>query len=334
MRFEGPFHSLADMMFRTVYGDLFKQFLLQRVGFEDVPGRKRANDVTRAFSRWAQKNSAVPFFVFLNLFDAHTPYLPPQPFRSKFSRWQNPGGLINWNVGRPRPSLDPEQVQSEMDAYDGGIAFMDDAIGRLLADLGKQEIGKNLLVVILSDHGEEFMEHGSVDHRNGLYRELIHVPLMLQWPGHLPAGVRIARPVSIASLPGTVMDLIGAGNNNVFPGPSLAQLWRGATNADPWPNPMAELGHMPFESPENPCKYGAMDSLVSPAWQYIAHQRLGEQLYDWKNDVGELNNLANTPTGQAITSNFELRLQRRLGKSNTAFLVTFAQTASHEAQHK
>ena len=77
-----------------------------------------------------------PFFIFANYMDTHDPYLPPDPYRNKFSQVENPGGLINDRIGQGDPELTPDQVQSEIDAYDGSIAYVDDAIGKLLTGTG------------------------------------------------------------------------------------------------------------------------------------------------------------------------------------------------------
>ena len=339
IRFEGPFHSIADMAFRTVYGRKFERFVLRRLGFEDIPARKRASDVTHAFLRWAERDPGQPFFAFLNLFDAHTPYLPPQPYRNRFSKQPNPGGLINWHMFRPWPELTPEQLQSEMDAYDGAIAYMDDQVGALLTALQKQEIGRNLLVVITADHGEafgehRFGEHRLIDHRNSLYRALVRVPLIIWWPGHLPAGARVERPVSIASVPATVMDLVGAADSGTFRVPSLAELWGTRAHEQNWPFPLTELAHIPFESPHHPCKYGEIKSLVGPEWHYIVHEKFGEELYHWKQDPGEQQNLAKAPEGQAIIKEFSGRLQDILGHSHAASLQKLSNAEREPAGHR
>ena len=191
---------------------------------------------------------------------------------------------------------------------------MDDQIGALRKEI-EQQVGTNVLMIITSDHGEAFGGHGLIDHRNSLYRELIHVPLIFWWPGHLPAGVRIERPISLASVPATLMSLVGASETDTFPGPSLAEIWNGTTRQEDWPYPLAELAHIPFESPQNPCRYGEIKSLVGPELQYIVHEKFGEELYKWKQDPGEVQNLAKTPEAASITRDFALRLHNQLNQS-------------------
>jgi arylsulfatase A-like enzyme len=313
IHFEDFFHSVADMVARTLYGRKFNQVVLQPLGFEDIPARKLAVDVNRALLRWIDRDAGKPFFAFLNYFDTHDPYLPPQPYRSRFSRLRNPGGILNSFVLRDNPHMTPEQLQGEIDAYDGAIAYTDYQIGQLMEELGKRGLDGNTLVVITSDHGESLGEHGLFLHRNALYQELIRVPLIFWWPGRVPAGVRVEQPVTNAALPATLTELLGMAEQGTFPGPALAQLWRTPATRSDWPYPLAELAQWPFElAKQNPSYYGWMKSLVSSQWQYVVHEKFGEELYDLAKDPGELNNLARTPEGHAINQDFAIRLRKQL----------------------
>jgi arylsulfatase A-like enzyme len=313
IRFEDYFHSWADRAARTLYGRKVSQYLLQRLGFEDIPGRKLAEHVTAGTLDWIADDPR-PFFVMLNYFDTHDPYLPPQPWRNKFSRQPNPGGVLNSFLLRYYPEMSPEQLQGEIDAYDGALAYVDDQIGRLLDALAQQGRLENTIVVITSDHGEMLGEHELFLHRNCLYREAIHVPLILRWPGRLPAGARIAQPVSIASLPATLMELVGA-ENAAFPGPSLAPLWQLPLPVANWPDPLAELAQFPFEPVKRePAYHGAMQSLVSPAWHYIEHEKFGPELFHWENDRAQTHNLAVTPEGRPVADALAAQLKQRLSQ--------------------
>ena len=79
------------------------------------PARKRATDVNRSFLKWVDRDTKRPFFAFLNYMDTHDPYLPPKPYRVKFSKLKNPGGILNWRVGREDPKLTIEQIKSEIE---------------------------------------------------------------------------------------------------------------------------------------------------------------------------------------------------------------------------
>jgi arylsulfatase A-like enzyme len=269
------------MAYRTIYGRKMEQFLLRRAGYEEIPGRRSASEITDAALRWIQKDPGKPFFLGLNYFDAHDPYLPPQPYRGKFSRAANPGGLINSFHLRSGENLTAEQIQSEVDAYDGAIAYVDEQIGRLIAELSRQGEAENTILIITSDHGESFGEHQLFIHGDGLFRELVHVPLIVYWKDRLPAGRRIPEPVSLAAIPSTLMDLIDKTNPAAFPWPSLRPVWEGGEKPESRPWPASQLA-----------KDGLMYSLIRDEWQYLKGPGEQEQLYSWLKDPSQLTNLA------------------------------------------
>ncbi len=309
--FEDIFCSTADRAVRTVYGRMIYRYVLRALGYENIPARKSAGDINRALLRWLEPQPQRPFFAFLNYMDTHDPYLPPKPYRGRFSKLASPGGRVNEFIGRHRPKLTPEQLQGEIDAYDGAIAYVDDEIGKLMEELKKRNLAENTLVVITSDHGESFGEHGLFTHRNALYRNLIHVPLVFYWPGHVPAGMRIGAPVSQTFLAATVMEITGGNQRQTFPGVSLAEFWKNASTHTDTPLPIAELNQMPFEGMKPaPAYYGAMQSAVSPAWHYIHNDALDAELFSWDQDSEEKNNLAKTPEGQKALAELLARLKQ------------------------
>lgn len=312
LHFEDYSRSILDMAARTRCCRILTDRVLRTLGAEDLLTRKRAPDVNQSVLRWIDRDRGKPFFAFLNYLDAHEPYLPPYPYRNSFSKWKSPGGILNSELGRYHVPT-PQQVQSEMDAYDGGVAYVDEHIGHLLAELAKRGLGKNTLIAVTSDHGESFGEHGLFLHGSGLYRELIHVPLIFWWPEHVPAGVRVARPVTNAALPSTLLELAGVGGPAAFPGPPLTRLWQAPQVPDEWPDSLSELAHLPWN--ENwPSYFGWMKSLVSLQWHYIVHEKFGPELYNWQEDPRESKNLATTPEGRILLQQFGERLQKHLGQ--------------------
>jgi arylsulfatase A-like enzyme len=300
-RFEDIFDTPVDMAARTLFGRKFYQVVLQRLGYDDIPGRKTAEQVTRSVERWLDGSGSPPFFAVANYFDAHDPYLPPQPYRSRFSPGKIPGGALNSFVLRLN-LRSPDQLQGEIDAYDGAISYIDDQIGGLLRWMDQRGLSRNTLVVILSDHGESFGEHGLLMHRNALYRETIQIPLLVRWPDHVPGGIHVAAPVSLASVAATVLELAGGNDSARFPGPSLVSFWRDAASPPGSAYPLAELAQFPFElEKQNPVFSGAIKSVVTPQWQYIRHEKYGAALFDWATDPGDLRDLAGSDEGRAVT---------------------------------
>lgn len=298
--FEDYFQSFGDMLERAHHGRKFVSIVLRPLGYEDIPGRRRAADINHSLLRWLERDPDKPFFAFVNYLDVHDPYFPPQPYRSKFSTLENPGGLINHLLGHSNPELAPSEVQNEIDAYDGAISYVDDQIAQLMAAIENLGMGNNLLVVFTSDHGEAFGEHGTFIHANSVYREEIHVPLIFWKPGQIPVGVRVSEPVTNASLPATIMSFLGEPGQTFFPAPSLTPLWSASGLHPNWPLPLAEMEHWPDMPEEAASSAGSMRSWVSPEHHYIEHEALGTELYNWRQDPLESHNLAASEEGQAI----------------------------------
>jgi len=252
--------------------------------------RKRAAVINQEVATWIDRDRQRPFFAFLNYFDVHDPYGAPRDY--------------------PRPSW---PRQTDIDAYDDGVKYVDDYIGHLMDELRRRGLAENTLVVITSDHGESLGQHHLRTHGKALYRELIQVPLVIWYPGHAPAGFRVPRPVTNAAIPATIMDLIGAGP---FPASSsLSALWRTGEAPD-WPDPLSELAHNAISDKEDrvakslipTASTGAMKSLVTSKWQFITHETMGDQLYDWGMDRTESNNLIQDAEGKATAGTLKMRI--------------------------
>ncbi|MFQ5689198.1 MAG: sulfatase [Gemmatimonadota bacterium] len=267
--------------------------------------RKSAAQVTDAFLGWLPRSSAHPFFAFLNYYDAHAPYMPPEPFRSRFAEGPPRGGLSplhRWTASPLGPPPSPAEVRAERDAYDASIAYMDHHIGRLLDALRRTGVLDHTLLIIASDHGEEFGEHGLYDHGNSLYIEGIHVPLFLSLPGRLPKGVVVDGAVSLRSLPATIARLTGLEEEMPFPGPSLSARWDGSANAPPvsedgpaYPAVLSEVEFAPRLPDWFPVSRGDMRSIVLDDRHYILNGDGTEELYDLAEDPSERTDL----TGRA-----------------------------------
>lgn len=191
-------------------------------------GRKSAETVNAEALRWLDRRPAGhPFMVFLNYFDAHSPYLPPPPFDAAIRRL--PG-----NEGRdpklrftalPDHGVPPARVLLEMKAaYAGMLGYLDDRVNALLDSLDQRGLLDSTIVVITSDHGEEFGEHGEMGHGRSLYRTTVQVPLVVWLPGKARAGTRVERPVTLRDLPATLVDLAGLEPRPPFPGSALPGL--------------------------------------------------------------------------------------------------------------
>lgn len=314
IRFEDSFHNFADMVSRTLLGRQIYKRAGRALGFDDIPGRKKAAEVNREVLRWLNQDPERPFFAFLNYFDLHDPYLPPQPYRGKFSKHPNPGGVFNSFIGRNDWRLfTPDVLEDEMAAYDGSAAYIDDMIGQLIGELERRGLDGNTILVITSDHGESFGEHGLYGHQTSLYREQIEVPLIIRWLGKIPAGRKVSVPVSLADLPATIMELIGEPRQAPFPGRSLVETWTDSGLLEERSYPAAELAATPnVANPKNPAKYGFLKALVSPRWYLVVYEKRETELFDRENDPQQLHNLARTPDGTILVNKLKEDLHRSL----------------------
>lgn len=256
---------------------------------------------------WLSAHPNVPFFMFLNYFDAHEPYLPPPPFDRQFGRGRQRGRYSPlhhwlWNPAVAHANMgEPERVE-EMDAYDGGLAFLDQHVGRLVDELGQRGILDNTVVVIAADHGEEFGEHGVYEHGYTLYRAALQVPLIVVAPGRVPAGRRVTTAVSLHDLAATIVDLLGPSEGPSFPGTSLARFWRddrGATRDTPADALLSEVSRSPGQPAWFPSSKGDMKTVVHRGMRYIRNGDGSEELYDLTDDPWERQNVASVPERRA-----------------------------------
>jgi hypothetical protein len=106
LHFEDYFHSIADRVLRTSYGRIASGTVLGWLGYKDISARKHAIDINASVMDWIARDPDKPFFAAINYMDVHDPYLPPEPYRSKFAAGgQTPGGRINWQWHVPECSL-------------------------------------------------------------------------------------------------------------------------------------------------------------------------------------------------------------------------------------
>lgn len=298
IHFDDLFTSLPDVLSRPFYGRELVR-LYQQAGRNDLPGRKRAEEINARFLSWRQENQRMPFFAVLNYFDAHAPYLPPAPFRGRFSSQPDPGGILNYVANRLRLQR-LEDVRDENDAYDGAIDYEDDQVGRLMGALQRLQLSQNTLVLLLSDHGEFFGEHNLFMHQNALFLEGIHVPLLAYWPGHVRAGVRVKTPVSLAWVPATIMELMPDQGRGEFPGPSLVSLWGEQQVTPPTRFILSEF--VPVISSRWTGDSRRVVSLLTSRWHFLLTRGKQPLLFDWLTDPGEKNDLTQTSEGQRIVT--------------------------------
>lgn len=272
LRFD-DFSSITSAVAQTNLGQRIQNLLLKLKVLHVAVGRERANRINGQILRWLD-GSQGPFLVVANYMDVHEPYLPQLDCFHRFSKLEKPAGEVF--LGNPRMDhLTPAEIQNEMDAYDASIYCLDGQIAALVQALQERQLMRNTILVFTSDHGDGFGEHGLMSHGNSLYRELIHVPLIVIGPG-VPPGTVVQRPVSLMWLAPTLLSLTGVGTPR-FNGPAMNLGWSGAEQPS-WPDPVSELSQL-YEDPNAPNYTGALTSVTSSEWHLIVGGKRGEELY-------------------------------------------------------
>ena len=292
-----------------------------------IQGGKDAAEVNREFLDWVagRKDANRPFFAFLNYFDAHAPYTPPPPWDSLFAtgRAAGPAGGNHersrryWDqlerVFGPGP-LPRQFLEETYDAYDNGIAYLDFQIDSLLTVLEGRGVLNNTMVIITSDHGEHFGEHGLIQHGNSLFLPLLNVPLVIYYPARVPLGLKVGAPASLRDLAATVLDLAGITGSGV-PGRSLMEWVKATPVRDRRDTLFAAVDYHRLlpKWPPSPVMRGDMRSIVLDSLHYIRNGDGSEQLFHLGRDSRETVNLASLPEFAADLARHRAALDGQAG---------------------
>lgn len=252
--------------------------------------RKIAQDVNAELLSWLDDIGTRPFFAFLNYIDAHGPYERFDPYYLRF-RAQS---LSDVDIGPSGSEAGEAARRDRIDRYDSAIANIDSAIGALLDSLAARGVLDRTLVIVTADHGEHIGDHGLEGHEGSLYCPLVCVPLVVAFPGTVPAGRHVQGAVSLQQIPATIADLLDL-NDAPFPGPSLRQAWSGKE----WRPQRAwvawsQLNPSPYRDREGPVEKGPLQSVAQDRWHYIRNGDDSEELYDLVADPWEASPLPRT----------------------------------------
>lgn len=216
---------------------------------------RRAGEVVDSAMPWLEQHASSPFFAWVHFYDAHTPYDPPEPFRSRF---------------RDRP-------------YAGEIAYVDSQVGRLLHWLDTRGLADRTIVIAIGDHGESLNEHGEATHGLFIYESTTRVPFIVRTPYSGGRGRRVPGLVRTEDVMPTVLELVGAQAPAGIEGRSLAPLLGGASkdlNLAAYSESLYARNHYGWSE---------LRSLREGRFKFIATTR--PELYDLERDPQELHNL-------------------------------------------
>jgi arylsulfatase A-like enzyme len=193
-----------------------------------------ADEVTDVAIRWVHRLEDRPYFMYVHYMDTHHPYAPPPPYDGEFgSKSSGPSATELYEKTTqmirhgPSVELEDSELARLKDYYDGSVKFADHEIGRLLEEVGKSETGRETIVIVTADHGDEFLEHGSLYHTNLVFEELIHVPLIVWSSERFDRGAKVGSMARHIDVLPTLAELIGSNVPAQSMGRSLVPLLQG-----------------------------------------------------------------------------------------------------------
>lgn len=259
-----------DQGFDTYY-DNFDLTKYKRVSLDSV--QRRGDEVLTEAYKWLEKHAGTKFFTWIHLYDPHTPYDPPEPFKSQYS------------TGRFR-------------LYDGEIAYVDQLMGEFLDFLEKKELLEKTLVIFTADHGESLGEHKESAHGFFIYDSDIRVPLILRFPNKVFAGGVITEQVKSIDIMPTVLHSVNLETPEAIQGETIlplilgeeSRVERSAYSETYWPN----------------YHYGWSELKSIRKGQYKFIDAPKPELYDVRADPGEIRNLVNQRASMGLDMKREL----------------------------
>lgn len=242
--------------------------------------QRPANEVVDRAMPWLDLVKGRRFFAWLHFYDAHTPYDPPEPYKTQYA-----GHL-----------------------YNGEIAFADSQLGRVLDFLDRERLTDRTIVAVIGDHGESLNEHGEASHGFFLYESTTHVPFTIRAPFERLKGRRVADPVRAVDLMPTVLDLLGLPTPPTVAGTTVVPLMTGATR---------ELGLETFAESMYPLHhFGWSDVRTMRVGRFKVFDAPRPELYDLERDPQEAQNLFDSR--RAVADPMLSRLRRNYERFSAA----------------
>lgn len=256
---------------------------------------RRAEVVADRALAWLAARPPGRFFLWVHFFDPHTPYDPPEPYRSQYA-------------GR---------------LYDGEIAYTDAQLGRLLEALRQKGLAERTLIALLGDHGESLGEHGESTHGIFLYDATVRIPLILAGPG-VPAGKTVEAQVRSIDLMPTILAALRLPPGHELQGTSLWPVMKGGTTLPP----ESRFAYLETIYPRTHLAWSELRGLRTAEWKYI--QAPHEELYDLRVDSAEEHNgLRKNP---AVLERYKAVLGGILGESRRDEVLRAGQLSEEARQ--
>ncbi|MHC4453451.1 MAG: sulfatase family protein, partial [Planctomycetota bacterium] len=233
-----------------------------------------------------------PFFFFINYMDAHNPYIPPPPYDKLFPGKDETFTMAHYTtlsqeVMKLNRKVSTEESRHLLSQYDGGIAYIDFHIGKLIEKLKGLELYDNSIIIITSDHGEVFGERDLFNHAVSVYQDQIWIPLIIKYP-NINEGRLVNEPASVVDLMPTILDVLKYEIPEGIQGKSLLEHDPGESReiiGESFPS-----GHLLTTHP----RFNRIERAVfSWPYKYIESTAGKKELYDLSKDPKETRNIYN-----------------------------------------
>jgi len=267
----------------------YDHFDFSRLDERNIDAMMRpGNEVVDQALGWLEGNHKKHFLLWIHLYDAHHPYHPPSPYRERY-----------------RAHL-----------YDGGIAFVDAQVGRLVQYLKAHGLYEKSLIVVAGDHGEGLGEHGEKTHGFFIYDTTLHVPMIFKLPdGAAGDKLVVEEAANLADLLPTILDLVGVAQPRDLQGRSLVAAMRGK------PTGVREADYAETYLPRIHFNWSELRGVRYRQYHFIDAPR--PELYDVSSDPHELKNLY--ATQRAISNEMRKRLGQLIARYTPAAAVKTAE---------
>ncbi len=252
--------------------------------------RRDGEEVVNLALEWLKQRNDKPFFCWIHLYDAHGPY---------------------------DPYSDVYQDRFEQNPYDAGVAWEVQQFSRVNDYLKEQQLDSNTVVIVAGDHGEGLDDHGEHEHGMLVYNSTLHVPLAFAGPLDIQPGTRVNSVVSLVDLMPTLLDMLSLPMPEHISGRSLLPALKG--------EPIESRDcYAEAEMPYFLNRWSPLRSVISDHWKYIQTTR--PELYNLKEDPGELNNLIESDNGELA------RLEDLLADMQASFSLTSSEAVELSEQ--
>jgi arylsulfatase A-like enzyme len=278
-------HAVVNAFFVSPGYGLARGFGEYRYVREDQSRAGAARRITDLGIDWLGPRRGGRNFLFLHYFDVHSSYRSEERYERLFTRGS---GRLKGTTAELREAmrgaleLTPADVEHLKDLYDAGIRQLDDELGRLFRWLESAGWLEDTLVVVTSDHGEEFLDHGGLSHGHNHYQEMLRVPLIVRGPT-IPAGKRLSALVSLIDVAPTILSVLGVAAPAGTQGRDLRPLWQAPEQA---------AADRPIFAETGPMEEDALRTVRSGRHKLILDLRTQRyELYDLIDDPRETRNL-------------------------------------------